>query len=415
MFHIKTIYLWLLSAVVFVASAMADEPILTLQRITDRVIERSPALKELEARMVAAGALEHQANRRPNPELETEVEDFDSLDGLDEAEYSVTLFQDIELGAKRRHRRRLGQAVTLQIATEREVLRREIRQHVAERYIDALRAHAQIQWLREEIDAVREQLRDTEVRYSNGGVSRIDLLEIRKAKVNIEVQLQRAELRRAVDLQQLASQSGVLSLSPDHLPNMMAMRTVELPSLSEFERKLEQQPEMQLKRQAVIAAQRVQQLEESRRIPDLVMGVGARYHAAAEETSWKVVAAMPLPVFDTHKDMVRAAKADVLAAEMERDEAWLQQKILLADLYSEAKADEAVLNRIVDERLVLSSEALLEMERRFDEGHVTLYDLCLMRRAHVQLQMEYTELWASYLQRLAALSAITGTDLLPLL
>lgn len=145
--HLTTASLGAIAVSLFVApAALAQEQAaapLTLSEAIGRAVASDPALRAADAGVDAARGGLRQARVRPNPELSAEVENFNGqgeLRGLDGAETTFSLSQEVELGGRRSARIRLADRELHGAELERVVRGLDLIRDVQIAYYDALAA-----------------------------------------------------------------------------------------------------------------------------------------------------------------------------------------------------------------------------------------------------------------------------------
>jgi cobalt-zinc-cadmium efflux system outer membrane protein len=129
-----------LSAPVALAQTTAA---LSLDEAVARAIDFDPGLRAAGAGVDAALGTRRQARARPNPELGVEVENFAGpadLQGLDSAETTFSVSQEVEIGGKRRARVALAEREVRGAELERAIRRLDLIRDVQRAYYEALAA-----------------------------------------------------------------------------------------------------------------------------------------------------------------------------------------------------------------------------------------------------------------------------------
>lgn len=144
-------------------SAIIAGASLTLQATLNEIRRASPSVRAAGLETRARSAEADQANRRNNPSLSFETENFAGsgpFSGLDQTERTVSLEQTIRLGGKRRHSERAARAMAALASAECEVILRESELEGAILFYELVGA-AQIASMAEEAAKLATQLSDT--------------------------------------------------------------------------------------------------------------------------------------------------------------------------------------------------------------------------------------------------------------
>jgi cobalt-zinc-cadmium efflux system outer membrane protein len=314
------------------AKGAVSEP-LTIDRAIALALAHNPRVSAGEASIRAAAGRERQAAALPNPELEAGVEDIGTGglgNGLDAVIYSVRVGQTVELGGKRRARRRMA-GLDREIATwDAAAVKADVVAAVRERFIDLLAAEARLRTLQETHELAR-RIRDTVAEnVRSGKVSPMALIKADVELTGAEIERQRAERRLNAARTYLgalwggtADECAALTAAGDltQLP--------ELPALDDLLGRLGHAPEwVRGDRSEALAAATVDS-ERTARIPDVTLTVGVSHEREMGEEFVEFGVSLPLPLFDRNRGNIEAALAE---AEKTRQEVRGERLALNAEL-----------------------------------------------------------------------------------
>lgn len=150
------------------------EPVLTLDRAVELAGGSAPAADAAQAGIDAARALRTVAGLRPNPSLETQVENVAGTglyNGFDQAETTVGLNIPIELGGKRSARIAVADAQSNRALLMAAITQADIRLQVTRFYVEAVAAQRRLATAQEQLRITRNAANAARVRVQAGRAS----------------------------------------------------------------------------------------------------------------------------------------------------------------------------------------------------------------------------------------------------
>ncbi len=414
----RMIYACVLALLAVIAStpAVAQDPPtapeaspLTLDRAHALALEHNPELFAFSAEIQARAGETLQAGLRPNPNLELEVENIagsGEFSGTDAAETTLMLSQAIELGGKRDHRRRAAAAATELARGEQAIARAEVRARTTQRFVAVLAAQERLRLAKELAALARQALATVEERIEAGKApatekirSRILVAELVLAQNQTAHELVAARQRLAAQLG-LDGSVGAVSGDLGRLPH--------LPAVTELEEILARSP--QAARWAAATAARDEQLalERAQAIPDLEVGVGARYFNDSEESALVVGVSIPLPVFDRNQGAVAAARSRLAKSRAESRQADLQARAALAGAWQEMSAAREEAEALRDDIVPAAEEAFAAAEYGYRAGKFSLLDVLDAQKTLIEARQSHLTALARFHQAVAALEGLLG-------
>ena len=303
------------------AAVPASAAPMTFEQAAARLAVEAPALKAADAGRRAAEAGLADANRRPNPTAEVEVENFAGTGpyrGFDGTEVTALIEQPIELGGKRRARVSVARAEIALALAERQSDYRRLLAELARTYGNAAASRARTGIAAERVEVAQTLSAQSARRLAVGDIADVEhdrvLVSLGEARTELERSLRESETaERGLALLVGAAdpvQANPSFLTPDGVdPAKIAIVTADdarIAAIAERER-------------ARVAAARAE------RVPDLTARGGVR--VAREEEAVALVAgvSIPLPLFNPGRSRVVQAQAEAdranFAAEAQRREA----------------------------------------------------------------------------------------------
>ena len=309
---------WLLIAVPGIAQeAPAPEPI-TLAEVLAAGRAQSPQIAAARSREQAAMAAAGVAGRWTNPALEFRSENWGAPSPGLRHDSFVTVTQRLELGGKRGARRGAAQAGAQAARADALSTMRAIEGELAGRFLDAVRLRDRARILSEQRDALDELVRVLEHRVAEGFAPDADRARLAAERAAVVMTLTRAETaagRAFLDLQALAalpeSATAAALVRPGPVP-LPAGDAKALAAAAAATR-----PDVRSAAARVEKAERALGLQNSLRIPDLILNTGVK--RTLDTNTGVLAVGVGLPFFDRNQVAATLARGEVRAAELERD------------------------------------------------------------------------------------------------
>lgn len=383
---------------------------LTLEAALDRALKENPALSSASEEVRTREAEALQAGVRPNPVLSLEAENvFGSGDfsGTDAAETTLSVSQTIELGGKRPRRQALAASETAAAGQERELARAEVAARTTGRFIDVLAAQERLRLADELLAVAKRSLATVEERISAGKSAAMERVKARilVAELRVEREKQRHALnaaRRGLGAEMGSDEADFSAVSGDldSLPH--------LPPLEELERSLDRSPALARRLAEVEVRRRGVDLERSRRIPDLDVGIGARRLSESDDTALVLGLSVPIPLFDRNQGAIAAAGSRLSQARFEERGARLEARAALAAAWQEMSAAHGEAEALREEVLPAAREAFDAAEYGYKAGKFGILDVLDAQRTQVETRGRYLDALASFHRATAEMERLLG-------
>lgn len=375
-----------------------------------RIEERSPELKAAANETQAADDLRRQASARPNPSLETELEDFGGTGaraGTGASETTLSLRQAIEPGG-RRGVRIAAAAADLELARAEADLRRlDLWAEAARAYVGAFAAAERERLAREEARIAGEAAELAGRKAEAGKATPLEAQRARVESILAGQQAARAAREAASARRTLAAlwnggEPDFAALSPLPLPDG------GVPPRAELERRAGEAPA--LRRLDRVAGCREAGLRAARadRIPEIEVSAGVRHAAEDDERSFVAGVGVGLPIFDRRAGSIASAGRLLEAARQERE-------ALAARIRAEAAALADTADAALAEARALEGEALPAARANyeaarfgFEQGKFRYLDLLDAERSLVEVGRRQLEAVAACHAALGDLARLLG-------
>jgi cobalt-zinc-cadmium efflux system outer membrane protein len=371
---------------------------LTLREALTRALERSPDLAAYSWEIRAREARALQAGLLPNPTFSAELENFAGsgpLRGVDSAETTLLLSQLIELGGKRSKRRSVGAFDAKVAAWEYEAARLAVIGESTAAFVAALAEQDAVRLAAEQIRLAEDVLAAVQKQVRAGAVSSAEVprAEVEVTNQRIESRLREHALRAAYVRLATSwgdSEPGFSSLAGD------LDAVSEIPLEAELRERLASTPELERWQAEVTKRRAAVELEHSRRIPDVTLGLGPRHFN--DTNDWAVVAGVQfaIPIFDRNQGARQASRNELDKSREQQRSAALRLRRALADSYQGLASayDEVVALR--DDAIPTAERAYAATKRAQRQGALRFTDVLDAQRSLFTLRTRLVAALASY-------------------
>lgn len=387
---------------------------LTLAQALSLALMHNPELKAFAWDVRAAEARALQAGVSPNPEFEAEVEEFGGAGergGFDGAAATFSLSQTLELG-KRAKRLAVADLEGKAAGWDYETKRIEVFSSVVKAFIEVLTAQEKLALTGEAVQ-LSERLLETVQKLHE--IGKAPALEIAKAKVSIassRIEHENAARNLAASKQRLAAICGGSADTVDKI-NGDFLAVGSVPPLADLESRIAQNPDLaryedeyRLRRAAV-------DLEKANRVPDLTVSGGVQRFGDADDTTFVVGIGIPLPIFDSNKGNVAAARFEERKAMENGRAASLRLRTELTDAYQRLSAAHAEINSQRTEVIPQAQSAFQSAEEFYRMGRFSFLEVLDAQRTLYDARARLVEVLAEYHQSVAEIERLTGQTLNP--
>lgn len=397
------------AALVAAAPAFAQQGApLTLDSALARAIETDPGLQAAFAGVDAARGDLRQARTRPNPDLSVEVENFNGpgdLRGLQGAETTFALSQEVELGGQRRARINLADRELHGAELDRVLAGLDLLREVQTAYFEALAAQQKVVIARERL-ATAEELNQSVARrvaaardpLMAGARAEAGLAEARVALARAEAEAQSARARLATyfggdDGFALASPALDLPAPDGHGHEALGDASPDLARLA-------------AERARADAAVRVER-SLAWQNPTLSLGY-RRFEDRDGEGALVAGFSIPLGVFDRNQGARARAEADRRRAEFLLEAGRRALAREYATLQRAMTADAAAVRASQDSVIPQAERALALAQDGYNRGAFSYLDVLDAQRALTDAREARVEALLSFHTNEAALDRLTA-------
>lgn len=383
----------------------------TIEECLRRVAERSPELKSGSYKTEAAERRAKQAARPINPRLETEIENVagsGAVEGVDAAETTVAVSQEIELGGKRRHRTAVAEAETAVTRAEREVRLRAALFETRRAALAVQSAQEKARLAEEALALIRETESVADAREKAGKTTVLETERARAetAKAEIELEARRAEQRDAV--RELALFWGETEPTFDAVDGPFDAAGA-LPPLDDLLVRAASNPDLLAAEAQTRTFEARIGAERAARVPNLELSAGVRRFEDGGDFGFVAGAGIDLPFYTRNMDGVRAAEADAEAARLEATAARLRNEGRVRQLYARLDTLGAKTARLKGTVMPVTERTLALVRDAHKQGKAGYLDVLEARRTLVEARLQLIETVAEYLGVSIELGRLTNT------
>jgi cobalt-zinc-cadmium efflux system outer membrane protein len=344
-----------------------------------------------EERRAEARAL--QAGLPPNPELETELEEFGGskeFEGSQSLETTLQLSQLIELAGKRAKRRRVAELGRELSGWDYESKRLDVLTEVASSFIAVVAAQERLAATSELLRLARQIHDAVAARVEAGAVSPIEQRRAEVTLVTSQSQLEAAQRELLASRHRLVATWGSSKALFGRAEGELFALT-PIPELDPLRELLDQNPDVARWEAEIEERLARLDLESANAVPDLTLSGGVKRLDATNDRAFVFGFSLPLPVFNRNQGSIAEARFDVAKADEERIAAVARAASELATEYESLAAAhlEAIALR---ERALPAAESAFEATREgYAEGKFSLLEMLDIQRTLFDLRLSYIE------------------------
>ena len=397
------------------AADAAVEPngVVTLTDAVRFALVNHPALRAFPWERRAAEALALQAGRRPNPELEVEVEEFAGAGdrrGFDGAETSIQLGQLIELGGKRAKRAKLAGIEADLVQSDYESQKLDVMYDVTIAFIAVLAEQEQLA-LAEELAALAERTAGVvDQRVAAGKDSPVEQAKARVVVANARLQRARAEQRLASARTRLALVWGSRTPRFDSVRGDLHQIS-SVPPLDELADLIAGNPDVWRWDTEIRRRHAVLEVERTRRIPDVGVRGGLTHFNETDDTALVAGLSIPLPAFNRNRGGIEAAGQRLAKTRDDRAATEMSIRAALARAISEAAIAFTEADVLEDEVVPAARSAYEAAEQGYRQGKFDYLDVLDAQQTLFEARVQYVSSLTAYHESRAVVERLIGRSL----
>ncbi|MGV8922992.1 MAG: TolC family protein [Thermomonas sp.] len=382
-FRFAALAAWIVGVVAVFPATAAER--ISLDDAFQRVASSHPDLRLSGPQRAVLLADRDRASLRPGLVARASVENAfgtGAASGVQGAELTLSLASVLERGGKLDARRTLANSRIDTLAVEREARRLDLLAEVARRYLAIIAVQRQRDIARFDIAQRQRTVAGARKRLQAGASPESVVLTAQAALARAELDLARADQRATTARQHLAALWG--ERAPDF--EVVASDPLQLPAIADFTALtvlLERTPELT----QFVGEQRIRearlQLARSESATDVSWDVGVRRLQASGDFGFVAGISMQLGARSRAEPGIRAADAELVALEIEREAKELSLYSTLAEAHGRYSVAQLEVSRMQSDILPKLAKAEASAERAYRAGAISYLEWA-------QLLSEYT-------------------------
>lgn len=411
--HIRNIGL---AAFCAVSIANAQEPTgggaLTLARALALTLENSPELSTSSWDVRAAEARIIQSRLIPNPEVSFMSENIagtGNYAGGQNAEHTLQLSQLVQLGGKRSARINQAQWNRVLADYDYQVKRVAVLRDTTLAFVNVLVAQRRVELAEQTLDLWKNAIPLTEKRVKQGAAPQVELtrasVAVDVARITLEQNVHDLVAAKAA----LASQWGERSQVRFQKVVGDLDRTEPMPSFAVLAGLLANHPQLARWTAEREHRQAMLQLEKTRRIPDVTVGVGPRQVGGGDGYTIGVISfSLPLPIFNRNQGNIAEAQAFLQRAGPEEKGAQARAFAELSAAFQTMTRASDTLKILRDSILPSAIKSVEQLSEGYTAGRFSQLEILDARRTLADVRDRYLLALADYHKAVANVEALTA-------
>jgi len=367
---------------------------LDLSQAIRRALAADPRLAAAHVEVEATQGGVIQAGKRPNPELQVELEDFIGTGehrGFDKAVLTISLQQKFERGDKRIARLAVAFGKEQVAKAEIAVIMREIITQTKIDYIKVLGAQQRIELLGRSAKRFDDLLPLLRRRVKSGASPPADISrgELAIGKVKVALDKARAELLTARH-QLVSSWSGKLT-DVTSVSGRLRHNGRRLVALQGLLATLEGHPVIRAWSAVYSQREGELRLQRATAVPDLTASVGVKRIYEADDTALRIGGSMPLPIHDRNEGAIQVAERRLAKVMHERGAALRLLKRRIVDAYGKFEVACVEARRLAEAAIPVARRAAESVQSGFVQGRFTVKELLDAVRDQYDVEVQQLE------------------------
>ena len=386
---------------------------INLRQVLTLALTHNPDLKAFSWAVRAGEAKTLQAGLRPNPELETEIEEFGGsgdLSGFSAIETTIQLGVPIDLGGVHRKQRQIAGLEAELAGWNYETARLDVLTQVNRAFIDVLAAQ-KVVTLNEELVRLAEQVFNTaKAQVEAGKVSPVQQLRTQVELVNSRIALEAS--KRGIEGARfvLAATWGSTSPTFEKVEGQFEI-TKPIPTVEQLANRIFQNPNI-ARRTVEIAYRRVAiKLERSKRVPDLSIGGGMKYLNESDDVAFIFGLSFPIPLFDRNQGAIREAEYNLVRSFEEQRSAEVAVRTALMTAYSTLSAAAGTVSSLKNEVLPSAQSTFDAVTEGYRIGKFDFLEMLDAQRTLFDVKGSYIDALAKYHRAVTDVERLVGEPL----
>lgn len=390
-------------------SLAAAEP-LSLTTVWQRVLSASPEPRVLDAERAAIAATAEQAGRLPNPTLGTQIENVGvkrPYRGVDDAELTVQLRQEIVRRSKRNAARRFAEADRPIAEAEYRIRIADLRRRVVAGYNVLYVAQEQAKLADQAVDLAARIVQSLQRQHEAGQATGVEL-----SRALLESAVAKAKAETAAVALTAARRALIAQWGGDAVGDIEPIEVAPVPFLTEtppleaLQAKLSHSPE--LRRLEAEAERRRAEVAVEKQRPVRDIGVAGGVRLLRRDDAATVVLGVDIPILahNRYEGAIAAARARERQLEHQVASATLALRAELAARYAELTAAQKEAASLDQSVLPAAADVVARNQAAFDQAQVPFLQLLEAQRALLAAREQRLAAVGRYLEASVAIERL---------
>lgn len=387
--------------------------VLTLRQVAAHILLHNPDLQAFQLEIRAREARALQEGLMPNPQVQAVVQDVlgsGRFSGASDSENQVLFTQWIELGGKRTKRETAANLNTELAEWDYETARMNVLTDTARAYVDVLARQEALKLVRE-LEALSERLHTAVAeRVKAGKVPPIDEVKAAVTLSTTRMQRQQAENELYAARRRLAALWGRTLAAFDLVEgNLYGIQS--LPELDELEARLKRNPDLARWATEMIHRDAVIDLEESRSVPNLQLGVGARRVQESRDNTVMFQIQLPIQLFDRNQGAIAEAHYRKSKVEAQKRAAEIRLQTVLSNHHARLVNAHTQVTSLKNQVLPGAKMAFDAVQEGYRFGKFGYLEVIDSQRTWFEARKQYLNALAEYHSAVADVERLIGAPL----
>lgn len=383
-------------------------PAFTLDEAVALAGGSAPVAEAAKAGIQSAQAARTVAGLRPNPSVQSQVENVvgsGPYGGFSQAETTVGLNIPIELGGKRSARIAVADAQSNRAMLVAAIAQTDIRLQVTQLYVEAVATERRLATANDQLRIAHEASNAARVQVQAGRASPLEEQRADVARINAEAAVERQQRLADAARSNLQRRIGRAISGPldtgmlDRLPvgayGPRDINTVGALALAAADAD-------------VAIADAGVRVARSQRVPDVTVGPALRRLEATNDTAAVFSLSVPIPLFNSGRAAVAQASAERTRAEAQRRVTTLAVEQAITDAQAEADNAATTARAANGPALAAAQEAARIARIGYREGKFGQLDLLDAERTLAETRIAAIDALAAYQNAKARLERLTA-------
>ncbi len=352
------------------------------------VLENNPDIKMNLASIMSAEGQALQAGLRPNPQAIMELENFggdDDFSGVDGAELTLGVEQEIEIAGKRTYRKDVANyalAAAKQEAVS-QILATLASTHQS--YAGYVIAQERLKLAERRLALADKTDEAVKKRVSAAAAS-----DIQHTKVDIEQKA--AAIEKAQAIEELASAKAqlerILASGVDQINEGIGFlqTAFDVPEKEQLIKALENLPQAEMMKLKELQAQSNIELAKAYGVPNPTIGLGIRRFNETDSNAFMATLSIPIPISDRNQGNIAQARAERIVAENENRSTLLSLKEASEKVYQQLLAASQEVKSYKNDIIPSAQKAYEQASEGYNSGRFSFLELLDAQRTLYEMQ-----------------------------